>query len=737
MVPLTKHPRTRIRRIAGTSVTGLLLANLLILSSSAQTTPAPGQTATTFASTVSPTSTVSPSPAPVAAKPKPNSVTDTEYLSVRIDANGRPLDVDVKEWYRVRRPKGGEVRLEDPGVLDDVRSAGGARPSVGDKAISANIDVGDLGFADMYLTGKPIPAKDGMYRTSAGPQPLPIDVNIRYYTGEPGSDEATKQVNAREFGNHHGPFKLVIGLVNNTKRTEEVKYNDVQTKQPMTGVAEVSTPFSVKIPELVLPDGQFDALRSNGVIGRKNKASVVSWNLYLAPPDYPNEQHAIVEGRVNSPTVPRIDVIAQPVYPEPVAQALSSSGQQFQKGRRSFYYDVMNLLRENLIALGGLFSVLDDSFSNLALPLIGPEKGNRDSGSFTDANLLWGVWTIAKGTEQLGRAVDDLTYAVQLTRDGLKGEIGTLQLLRSFIGKSTDTPVLSTTNLIDATGCLADPANCEAKAAAQVNQLLSESIWANLKDLEITLGADPSPNIPGGPGDPRPYLPEAPASVIPTNPSAGVAITVIKLKLAIMEHDFYCMVYEDHSNECSSILGLTNKPGATGWDKFSFVKFPFGQIELEKGLRAIEDEGLVQIQQALGNKIQPNSFIWGTKTIVEGIEALVDSFHQLNATFRYVSDSIQNFGLFGIETSRSILQLDINAIDIQTAAKAAANKRALQANTFFGKPKDSHGQLVLSFSTHPEPIQDRTGGQRAAVGLGIVSLLSVGLLFARFKLFWI
>lgn len=658
------------------------------------------------------------------------SVTDTEYISVRIDANGAPKEVKVKEWYRVRRASGGEATFSDPGVLDNVRGLGSGRPDVSDGAMKMSVDVPEEGFKDVYIAGDPIPAEEGMFKTAQGPRKLPVSVQVRYYVGEPGTDEATRQVNAAEFSRHHGPFKLVITAVNATKKTEEVKYNDIQTKKEMTGVAEVFTPFSVKIQDLVLPDEDYDGIRSNGVVGREGDASVIDWNLFLAPPDYPSEQHAIVEGRVNGPKIPRIDIVAQPIYPEPVAEALTSAETQFQKGRRSFYYDVFNLFRESLIALGGLFSALDDSFANLALPLIGPEKGNRDAGSFTDANLLWGVWTIAKGTEQLSRAVNDLDYAIQLARDGVKGQIATTQTFRMLIGKSTDTGVFAGGEIPLCPTCLS-PTDQRDYYLSKVDALLGESIWANLKDLEFLLGGVETAR------DPLPYLPEAPSSAIATNPGAAVLMSVIKLKMAILEHDLYCLVYENHENECSTMLGPTYKPGATGWDKWAFVKFPFGQIEVEKGLRQIELEGTDQIQAALGNKIQQNSFVWGTKTIVEGVEALIDSFAQLGATWRYIADSVQNFGIFGVETSRSILQLDVNAIDIETAAKAAAARRALQASTFFGKPEGAQGQLVLAFSTDPAPIGTRPMSQKLAGGIAMVAMFAVALLFARFKLYWI
>ncbi len=711
------------RRTLAVAGLGLLFANLLIFEAPAQT-----PTSTVAPATTPPTSTVN-----TPAAPKAESVTDTEYISVTIDANGKPMDVNVKEWYRVRSAKGKDAHIEDPGVLDKLKGLFGSRkPRVKDGMMTLDVGVSDIGHADVYFAGKPKGAPGSTWVTADGPKALPIGVKVRYYTGEPGSEEAAKQVNAREFASHHGPFKLVITVSNNTKKTEEVKFTDVATKKEVTGIAEVFTPFNVKIPDLVLPDADFDGIRTNGALGRKGNSSVINWNLYLAPPDYPADQNAIVEGRANGPDIPKIDVIAQPVYPEPVAEALTSAGTQFQKGRRSFYFDVLNLLRENLIALGGLFSVLDDSFANLALPLIGPEKGNRDSGSFTDANLLWGVWTIAKGTEQLQRAVQDLDYAVQLARDAMKGQIATTQTLRLLIGKSTDTGVFATSSPATPPCVpICTPTQLENFVLGRVDQLLGESIWANLKDMEYLLGGTDTAT------DPKPYLPEAPSSKITTNPGAAVVMSVIKLKIAILEHDMYCLVYENHENECSSILGLTNKPNAQGWDKFAFVKFPFGQIEIEKGLRSIEVEGTEQIQAALGNKIAPNSFIWGTKTIVEGVEGLVDSFHQLGATWRFIADSVQNFGIFGIETSRSILQLDINAIDIETAAKAAANKRALEAATFFGKPKGAQGQLVLAFSTDPEPVTSRTTRQKVITGVAVFSLLSVALAFARFRLFWL
>lgn len=735
----------------GLLISIILIGNFLVLTSSAQDLALPsgptpsgaGQTpsgATNSPSNVPPAVTGTATSTAGTSLGKPKSITDTEYLSVKIDANGKPLDVDVKEWYRVRSEKGGSIAVNDPGVMTDVRGLSGIRPRVGSSNMAMNVGVTKAaGFKDIYISGKPKRAEGGTFQTADGPRGLPLSVKIRYFTGEPGNDEASTEVNAREFSRHVGPFKLVITVKNETKRTQELHYNDIQTKKDATGIGEVSTPFSVRIPDLVLPDADYDGLRTNGVVARRGDATSIGWTLYLAPPDYPSEQNAIVQGRMRHAAIPKIDVIGQPIYPEPVAEALSSSEQQFQKGRRSFYFDVFNLFRESLIALGGLFSVLDDSFSNLALPLIGPEKGNRDSGSFTHANLLWGVWTIAKGTEQLSRAMNDLSYTVQLARDGLKGQIATFQLLRAFLGKSTDSPVLAaqTGGVPCVPGPIAIPGTpiCSpAQTEAQVNTILSESMWANIKDLEITLGAPTSAAAAGGPNDPRPYLPEAPASLA-TN--GALLITILKIKMAILEHNFYCLQYEDHTNDCSTILGITNKPGATGWDKFQFVKFPFGQLEVDKGLRSIETEGTNQVEAALGNKIAPNSFVWGAKTIVEGVESLVDSFHQLGATWRYVADSIQNFGIFGVETSRSILQLDVNAIDLQTAARAAAARRALESATFLGKPKGSQGQLVLAFSTDPEKVEKTSAKTKAMIGVALFALLSVGLLFARFKFYWL
>jgi hypothetical protein len=179
------------------------------------------------------------------------------------------------------------------------------------------------------------------------------------------------------------------------------------------------------------------------------------------------------------------------------------------------------------------------------------------------------------------------------------------------------------------------------------------------------------------------------------------------------------------------------------WNKYLFIKFPFGLEELERGLYTLKTKGFDPLQAALGNKETPNSLIWALHVLTDGAEAQVDAFHQLGATWRFIADSIQNFAIFGIDTARSLLQWDINGIDIDTAVKAAAVARAREMATFMGRPMDKDGepaigQLVLTFSTDPmgeRPMVTDTPMGRTSVLLATGLLLAVVFGFARFRWF--
>jgi hypothetical protein len=179
------------------------------------------------------------------------------------------------------------------------------------------------------------------------------------------------------------------------------------------------------------------------------------------------------------------------------------------------------------------------------------------------------------------------------------------------------------------------------------------------------------------------------------------------------------------------------------YSKYNFIKFPFGMEELERGLYTLKTKGFDPLQAALGNKDTPNSLIWAMHVLTQGAEAQVDSFHNLGATWRFLADSIQNFAIFGVETARNTLQWDINAIDIDTAVKAAAVARAKEMATFMGRPTDPDkkpavGQLVLTFSTAPlaeHPMATDTGFGKFSVLLACLAILGVLFGFARFRWF--
>ncbi|MGH7425991.1 MAG: hypothetical protein ACREJP_07460, partial [Candidatus Methylomirabilales bacterium] len=299
----------------------------------AQETPAPGPTeATPLEATPVPGPTgATPTPTPTVA-PGALSITDTEYLGVQIDETGTPGDAILKDWLRVRGPAGEEIDVVDPGVLNGVQAVSGSpSPDVGN-SFSWNVKIPDDQFRDLYYEGDVVRDED-MYLTGDGPRPLPIEVKILYFAGAPGLET---QVTADEFKATRGPAKIVFQITNNTRQMQEVTYNDVRTKEDVTAVAPVWTPYVVRIGPIRFPDSQFDRIKTDGVATRDGPSTDVTWTLNLAPPDYDATQTAIAEFLAARPRIPEFRIVAQPQYPPAQAEAVSSEGIQFQKGRRSF-----------------------------------------------------------------------------------------------------------------------------------------------------------------------------------------------------------------------------------------------------------------------------------------------------------------------------------------------------------------------------------------------------------------
>jgi hypothetical protein len=508
----------------------------------------------------------------------------------------------------------------------------------------------------------------------------------------------------------------------------------------------------VNVGPFPFPDDQFDRVQTARVESRDvaGGGTEVTWTLNLAPSDYTATQTAIAQFLVGAPEIPEIRIVAQPQYPPAQAEAASSDEVQFQKGRRSFLFDVFDLLRSNLISLTGLFGLLDDAFSNLAIPLISPDKGNREAGEFDDPNQLWALWTLAKGMEQLDRALNILDYSLQLSRAAVKGQIATLSQMRLLLGKSTDRPAVDIVGALTPPACLpiCTPDQIEAYleglaggAEHLLEEILGGSIWQNIKDLESLLGCIDCAE------DPNPYLPEAPASVTPTCPQCAIMLSILRLKLALFEQNLTALQKEDHSNQLATFTGVSNTAESTlanDWRKFTTITFPFGMEELDDGLYHLKVDGIDLVQQALGNEDQPNSIIWAMHVLTDGMESLSDSFHQLGSTWRYLADSIQNFGIFGVETAQNTLQLDINQIDLKSAQRAATASRVSgeTPTTFMGSPETSKDvpvdtQFVLVFSTEEpsltvsNPLSSTAG--KAAVAAAFVALILALLAFARFR----
>lgn len=755
---MNRRPLESRHAVAGFALATLLIAVGLPLAGSvlAQTPkpgPTPGakgpQAAPSDAPVPGPTGSGAPTPSPSPAlEAGAKSITDTEYLSVEIDENGAPGDAVLKDWLRVRGPAGASLHVNDPVLVEDPKAtAGTPQPDV-ENSVAWDVTLPSSQYEDLYYEGEVLKDED-LYITPDGPRPLPVNVNISYYTGPAGAETP---VTADAFKTARGPAKLVFEVRNNTRQMQEVTYSDIQTGEQQTAVVPVWTPYVVKIGPILFPDDQFDRIETDGVESRDTAAggTEVTWTLNLAPPDYEATQTAIAQFLVAAPEIPDIRIVAQPQYPPAKAEAVTSDEVQFQKGRRSFLYDVFDLLRSNLIALTGLFGLLDDAFSNLAIPLISPEKGNREAGSFDDPNQLWALWTLAKGMEQLDRALNVLDYSLQLSRAAVKGQLATLSQMRLLLGKSTDRSAVDIQSVLTPPTCLpiCTPdqiedylRGIESGGEGLVEEILGGSIWQNIKDLETLLGCLDCAE------DPHPFLPEAPASVTPTCPQCALMLSILRLKLALFEQNLVALQKEDHTNQLATFTGLTNTAESTlanDWRKFTTITFPFGMEELEDGLYHLKVDGIDLVQQALGNQDMPNSIIWAMHVLTDGMEGLSDSFHQLGSTWRYLADSVQNFGIFGVETAQNTLQLDINQIDLKSAQRAATASRVSGGapTTFMGSPESSKDvpvdtQFVLVFTTDDtgltvsSPLSSTAG--KVAVGLAFLLLILTLLAFARFR----
>jgi hypothetical protein len=655
---------------------------------------------------------------------------------VQIDRTGQPTAAWLKDWIRLRGR--GDRNVDDPATFADVRylngSPGGTRRNGN---LHWEVSLGSAGFKDLYYEGRLQQVGD-YWMTPEGPKPLPLHVRVRYFTGDEGAEEeVTPEV--LEATGQATRFKIVITLTNMTKREQEISYTDIQSKKTVVAVAPVYTPYVARIVDLRFPDSGYDAIRSDGESTRNGRDTVLNWTRNLVPPDFPAEQDAIITGVIaKNARLPKITIVAQPVFPPLEAEALTTEGIQFQRGRRNFFYDVFGLFRENLIALTGLFGLLHDAFSNLTIPILGPEKGNRERGTFDDPNQLWALWTLTKGLEQANRAFDVIQNAVELSRDATKGQLATLQQLRLFVGFSSDPGAVDLAGLSEVEGA---------------NDLLFNSIWADLKSLAQLCGAT------GWAGDTRPYFPDAPAIVTPLCPTIELSLNLAFLKLALVEHDLHALQKENHVLDTGNLAGLAPLPSAgdcgsvpkdtpagqtcDSYTKYNFIKFPFGMEELERGLHTLKTKGFDPLQAALGNRDTPNSLIWALHVLTEGAEAQVDAFHQLGSTWRFLADSIQNFAIFGVETARNLLQWDINSIDTDTAVKAATVERAKEMATFMGRPMDKDGkpaigQLVVTFSTEnlaERPMATDTPMGKASVLLASGMILAVLFGFARFRWF--
>ncbi|TMK15867.1 MAG: hypothetical protein E6G68_10485 [Actinobacteria bacterium] len=185
--------------------------------------------------------------------------------------------------------------MSDPATFASVQYLSGT-PGAIDKggALNWNVGIGKAGFRDLYYEGR-LQQQGDYWLTPDGLKPLPVDVQVRYFKGEEGSEEEVAPADLTSVSDPTR-FKIVITLTNMTKSEEEVAYTDIQTKKQVVAVAPVYTPYVARVVDLTFPDGDYDQIHSDGDMTRNGRDTVVNWSHNLVPPDFPASQDSIVTG---------------------------------------------------------------------------------------------------------------------------------------------------------------------------------------------------------------------------------------------------------------------------------------------------------------------------------------------------------------------------------------------------------------------------------------------------------
>lgn len=261
---------------------------------------------------------------------------------------------------------------------------------------------------------------DGLVETADGMKALPVVVRTHYFLDG-------QEVTAKDISGKSGDFRVAWDVMNRTQRTEDVVYTDSSTGAQKTITAATFVPFTVELSGLELPDGAFDNVTSNGVLGRNatNNASIASWTAVLAPPVFPGAATFSVEGRTSAFKLGASQLTATPgvdgAIPAAAKDASEKGGSSAAtlRGYVSKFGDGFGQLSGGLVQIKGGLDQIFDGLSNKLKP--GLQASNFDAAKYAEDStladnqpgLVQGLTILADG---LGQLVDG---AAQI-RGGLK-----------------------------------------------------------------------------------------------------------------------------------------------------------------------------------------------------------------------------------------------------------------------------------------------------------------------------
>ncbi|MDP1793081.1 MAG: hypothetical protein Q8K63_02995 [Acidimicrobiales bacterium] len=301
-------------------------------------------------------------------------------------------------------------------VIADLDAAGNAAVVTLNEFTRSYSDSGNTDNADATR----LTLTDGLVEIDGDKRALPVIVKTHYFLDD-------QEISAKDIAGKAGAFRVTWEVTNRTQKAQEVTYTDSVTGKEKTVVAATMVPFTVSLSDLVLPDGSFDELTSNGVVGRtpKNDASSFNWTAVLAPPVFPGTANFTIEGLTSAFKLPPSDIVAVPgvsgAMPKSVSDAAENGGAEVAtlRGYISKFGSGFASLGDGL---GQMKGGLDQIFSGINSTLKpGLKNPTFDPTLYAeDSTLAYNQPGLIQALELLGAGLDSMIDGAALVRGGLK-----------------------------------------------------------------------------------------------------------------------------------------------------------------------------------------------------------------------------------------------------------------------------------------------------------------------------